>query len=163
MKKYRACTLAVILPLITMLGNVPAQACAIGAEPYFTFSTHPDIPLNNYARGQLGILQPSYARSYLFVAYRYMSNEPLSADEQKTAVALWNKRLTAGSETCDSDASAWFKARSAVPGVSKLDNIITERPINDKEAWQTYCNCQTSSFQTAARTLNDLIDKFGVQ
>jgi hypothetical protein len=163
MKKNCVRALAIVLPLITMIGNVPAQACAIGADPYFTYSTHPDIPLNSYARGQLGILQPSYARSYLLVAYRYLSNQPLSDSEQKTAVEMWNKRLTAGDASCQADTSAWLKARSAVPGVSKLDSIFTERPINDKEAWQTYCNCQTSSFQTAARTLNDLIDKFGVE
>jgi hypothetical protein len=37
---------------------------------YFSYSLHPDLPLEPYAAGTLGVLQPAYARSYLYVAFR---------------------------------------------------------------------------------------------
>ena len=52
--------------------------------------SHPDVPLEKYAAGHLGIVHPSFARSYLVVAYRYFSAVPLSKDEQFGALALHN-------------------------------------------------------------------------
>jgi hypothetical protein len=56
-----------------LLGNRPVYGCGPFVErAIFTYTVHPDLPLTGYAQGQLGILQPTYARSYLYVAYRYL-------------------------------------------------------------------------------------------
>lgn len=43
----------------------------------------PDFPLNGYVKGQLGVISPQYRLSYLIIAYRYLSNNPLSEKEQR--------------------------------------------------------------------------------
>lgn len=155
------CSVMATAYVISSLCALPAQACSFDTQPYFTYTTHPDLPLNGFARGQLGILEPTYARSYLFVAYRYMMNEPLSPGDQKLVVDMWNDRLTTVDASCHSDVSAWLKARAAIPGVAKIEEIDCERPISAEESWQTYCNCQTSAFETAAKTLQELIQRYG--
>ena len=46
-------------------------------EAIFTRPDRPDNPLAHFAAGQLGVIRPGYARSYLVVAYRYLSGVPL--------------------------------------------------------------------------------------
>jgi hypothetical protein len=73
------------------------RACAPeGPTLAFTWDTHPDLPLNAFAAGRLGILQPTYARSYLVVAYRYLSGLPLTEPERQGALDLWEERLGGG-------------------------------------------------------------------
>ncbi|HEY0432070.1 MAG TPA: hypothetical protein VGC61_09635, partial [Pyrinomonadaceae bacterium] len=55
----------------------------------FSFTIHPEYPLENFARGELGVVQPSYARSYLYVAYRYFAGTGFTATEQHALVELW--------------------------------------------------------------------------
>lgn len=161
MKKIRknAVLLSTLLCLVS--SSLPAMSCSFASETYFTYTSHPDIPLNSYADGKLGILQSSYARSYLLVAYRYLSGSTLSADEQAGMVKLWNERLSAGDFSSNTDTSGWLKARAAVPGAAKIDQIYTDRAISKEESWQTFCNCQTPAFDTATKTLQGLITKYG--
>lgn len=44
---------------------------------------NPDFPLNDYVKGKLGVLHPQYRLSYLVVAYRYLTQRPLSEAEQQ--------------------------------------------------------------------------------
>lgn len=151
---------AVTLTLSTAAG--PGYSCAFSTDPCFTFTNHPDFPLKNFASGKLGILQSEYARSYLLVAYRYLAGEPLNATEQEAMVSLWDNRLSQSDFSCSTDTSEWLKLRATVPGAPKLQNIYTEKPISKDESWQTYCNCQPSSFSTAMSTLQGLITKHGI-
>src|SRR5262249_25725179 len=52
-------------------------------EAIFVFQEHPGAPLKQYAEGSLGVVLPSYTRSYLVIAYRVFSGHPLAADEVK--------------------------------------------------------------------------------
>ncbi len=80
---------AVVIPIL--------WACAPGGPSLaFTWKVHPDLPLNGFARGNLGIIQPTYARSYLVVAYRYMTGSALTRTEQRGALELWDHRLHGG-------------------------------------------------------------------
>lgn len=140
----------------------PGEACAFGSAPYFTYTLHPDFPFSKFAGGQLGILQHTYARSYLMVAYRYLSNKPLAKEEQEGVDALWNERLEMTSYSCAGNAESWIKLRATVPGVSKIETIDTERPVSKENSYETYCNAQTSAFETAAKSLKMMIDKYGI-
>jgi len=56
--------LAVVILLVVSF------SCTFGCGPFtmeavFVFTVHPAYPLSDYARGQIGVIQPSYARSYL--------------------------------------------------------------------------------------------------
>ena len=69
-----------------------AQSCSDPGDPFADYSQHPDMPIVKFAQGQLGVVRPTFARSYLVVAYRYASGVPLSKDEQEAAIALWENR-----------------------------------------------------------------------
>src|SRR5215813_12156619 len=62
-------------------------------DAIFTFTVHPGYPLENFAGGQIGVVQPTFARSYLFVAYRYLNGLPFDPQEQKALTEFWKERL----------------------------------------------------------------------
>ena len=76
-----------------LLGSRPVCSCGPYFEQaIFTYTVHPDVPLTSYAQGQLGILQPTYAQSYLYVAYRYLIGMSFDQEEKEALLALWNER-----------------------------------------------------------------------
>jgi len=134
----------------------------------FTYSLHPDFPLESFAAGNLGILRPTYARSYLVVAYRHLAGVGLNADEQKAVVDLWNERLGLG-KYADSGTSSgqdrgpradepWLSARLKVQGVSKIDRPDANRQLTD---YQSFLNCTNGAFENAGATLQARIKEFG--
>lgn len=157
-------TIAIALSLAFMfnVNTLPGNTCAFGSNPYWTYTLHPDFPMDKYAAGQLGILKNTYARSYLMAAYRYLNNKPLTADEQKGFEQLWDQRLQATSSDCAGNTESWIKLRATVPGVSKIETIDTERPVSKENSYESYCNAQTSAFETAAKTLKSMIEKYGI-
>jgi len=127
----------------------------------FTYSLHPDFPLEEFARGNLGILQPTYARSYLCVAYRYLIGENLNKKEQKSVLSLWNHRLNRRQwdEDIELGQNKWLEARSKVLGVSPSSNI---KSYDKCTIYSWYCNYLKDAFQTAVNTLNERIKIFGI-
>ena len=106
------------------------------------------------------MLKPRYARSYLTVAYRYLSGGALSPDEQKAVVALWEERNGNLYETNDRQAlSEWLAARKKLVG-GEDPNIDIYRAIGG-EAYDNFINCNASSFETATRALNERAAKYG--
>jgi len=69
-----------------------AETCGDPGDPFDDYSIHPDVPLARFFQGNLGILKPTFARSYLVLAYRYLSGVPLTEDERAAAHALWQVR-----------------------------------------------------------------------
>jgi len=128
----------------------------------FTYSVHPDFPLADYAKGNLGIVQPTYARSYLYVAYRYFSGIGFDQDEQKAIVSLWDDRLNFGWEQDGTDwIKQWQDARSKVPNTGTPPEIRVYSEING-DWWVQYLNYKEDAFLTATKTLNTMIEKFGI-
>lgn len=160
-KQTRKIWLVMLACASMMMTMTPSFGCAFSTDPYFSYTNHPDFPLKEYAAGKLGIVQSGYARSYLIVAYRYLSGQPLTVAEQQAMVSLWDNRLLQAYNDTSSDTAAWLKIRATIPGVTKLERIDTERSVSSDESWQLYCNCQLPAFNKAAETLNALVGKFG--
>lgn len=151
--------LAIVLNFTSILPK--AQACGFSIDVVFSYTLHPDFPLSNYAKGSLGIIQPSFARSYLIVAYRYLKGKPLSDQEAQAVCDLWANRLGYdGSADYNADSSSWLETRKLVAGSSKLNYINTNKAINDNESWQTFCNCPPDAFNSAAKTLKERLNSF---
>src|SRR5207245_7643148 len=94
------------------------------ARAVFTYSVHPDFPLERFAAGDLGVLQPTYARSYLAVAYRYLIGTGFDAAEQKALVALWRDRLVSTVESNTEEwPQVWLEARGKVPGIAAVARL----------------------------------------
>jgi hypothetical protein len=139
-------------------------------QAIFTYTLHPDFPLARFAAGQLGVLQPTYARSYLFAAYRHLSGIGLHEEEQKALLALWDERLHPQADLWqpnpDAAVKAWREARAQVvtgtpaPAINVLKALESR---NGQVYFQLYVNCPADAFLTAARTLAARVTAFGAQ
>jgi hypothetical protein len=167
----RILSFAVAMMLVVMLTLPPPAAVACGpffAQTIFSFRVHPDFPLTRFAAGDLGIVQPTYARSYLVVAYRYMSGKTLNTLEQESIVGLWSRHFgysPFADNAHTNPASEWLKTRRKYAGGRDAPYIESHR-----RAWGTsfpgesyfyYENCQRDALRTAARTVSERAKEFG--
>src|SRR5690242_8251515 len=107
----------IVLMAAVLLATRPVEGCGpFLLRQVFTYAVHPDFPLNRFAAGELGVLQPTYARSYLVVAYRYFAGTPLDAAEQKAIASVWDERLSQSFDQPSEDwQKTWLDARAKVP------------------------------------------------
>jgi hypothetical protein len=152
-----------VIVLLAALPNSSILACGpFSLEAVFVFTVHPAYPLERFARGELGVIQPSYARSYLYVAYRYLSNSPFTPSEQKALTELWRDRLNLGGETGGDDwVKAWLAARQKVTGLPESPQINVFRNREKPNEYETYLNCRKDAFDSAINTLNERIKTHG--
>lgn len=154
--------LALILSVSFML---PRRTEACG--PYFTdaifvYSKHPDFPLEKFAAGKLGVVTTSWARSYLVAAYRNLSGNPLSENEAKAIVSVWDDRLNNRFESNDDQwIKSWTEARKKVAGAAAPPEIYVYRNREKPHEYESFLNCQQDAFQNAEATLNERIKRFG--
>lgn len=121
-------------------------------EAIFTHREYPGPQAERYLAGQLGVLQPTYQRRYLFVAYRYLSGKPLARQEQQA--------LQAPAQQPASGPAEWQAARSKIPGAGPGPPPNVFRRIPGSQ-WESYLNCPDDAFRTAARTLQQGLEAFG--
>jgi outer membrane protein assembly factor BamD (BamD/ComL family) len=131
-------------------------------EAIMVSGLHPDLPLGQFARGNLGVIQAGYARSYLIVAYRYLSGNPLDAQEQSGIYKLWQQRLKEmlvnqelGGVPANSDPRVdFFRLRAKVLG---------EKLKEDTSIYDLRCaeNILPDAFRNALKTMRALIQQFG--
>lgn len=154
-----ACLLAFVL-LFT--ATPPASACGpFMVEAIFVHTVHPGYPMDRFAAGRIGVVQPTYARSYLYVAYRYLSGSSFTQDEQKALTTLWKERLEFGWSAGEEDwLKPWLEARKKVVSEDPAP-ISVYRSREKPNEYESYLNCQKDSFDTAISTLNERIAKYG--
>jgi hypothetical protein len=127
----------------------------------FTFWRAPEDAAGRFARGQLGILQPSFPRFYLIVAYRYLTGVGLNAEERK---ALFGQQPAVASSSPPPNAvEEWRKARARVAGNGAALNLNTFKTISGTEYFLVYLNCNDDAFSSAAKTLDERIRQLGLQ
>src|SRR3982750_99686 len=109
MRTRRPMFVSAILLFSVVLTTQSVPACGpFSLDAVFTFIAHPEFPLEKFANGEVGVIQPSFARSYLVVAYRNVTNVRFSDNEQKQLVALWHERLdTSAPDFDDTWPKAW--------------------------------------------------------
>ena len=155
-------TLIAILLAVVLLTTTSVSACGpFTLEAIFVHTVHPGYPMDRFAGGNIGVLQPSYARSYLYVAYRYLEDAPFTADEQKALAGLWKDRLSFDWSAGDENwVKSWLEARRKVVATDPAP-ISVYRSREKPNDYETYLNCQKDSFDTAIATLNERIAKYG--
>jgi len=151
--------------IVAILSQAPMSfACGpFTLSSIFTFKVHPEYPLDKFARGEIGVVEPSYARSYLYVAYRYFNGGTFSPTEQQALVELWKDRLdfrwTPGDENW---VKGWQSARQKVlAGPAPAIDVYRNR--EEPKQYESYLNCQQDAFETAAATLEDRIKKLSAE
>lgn len=158
-EKCRAIRSIAVIAILS-LNAIPARACGpFFPQAVFTHKLHPDFPLENYARGELGVLRPTYARSYLFVAYRYLTDRNLDKDEQAAVLSLWKDRLESSWPDTRQWIKDWLSARSKVNGVGAAPEIRDTFRDANQRYW--YANCLEDTFRSASATLEKRVQQFG--
>jgi hypothetical protein len=145
-----ASSLLVSLLVVTLIVPSPvAVACGPSfAESIFIESDYPDLPLDKYAAGNLGIVQPSYAPSFLVVAYRYFSGKGFDASEHQQLVSLWSKELySVYGENSDPQKAG----DGGFPIYAKVNS----------SSYESYANCLEDAYRTAEKTRADRSKEFG--
>jgi TolA-binding protein len=153
----------------TLLGSQPACTCGpFFEQAIFTYTLHPDLPLASYAQGQLGILQPTYAQSYLYVAYRYLSGMGFQQEEKEALLALWNERLNPQADLWNPNASAavkaWSEVRAQIAAAGPPPQVNVFKALQARNGafyYHEYVNCPADAFLTATNTLTERIGQFG--
>ncbi len=159
----RALVALALIASVSFLLPYRTRACGpFFTDAIFVYTKHPDFPLESFAAGKLGVLRPSYARSYLVAAYRNLSGNSLSNAEAKGIKSLWDDRLNFGWELHDEEwIKAWVEARKKVPGVTAAPEIKAFRNREKPHEYESYLNCQQDAFDNAVATLNNRIKQFG--
>jgi len=162
-KKVRMIRIIVPFALVLSWGILPAYSCGpFFPTTYFEYSLHPDFPLETFAKGRLGILKPTYAASYLLVAYRYLAGIPLDEEEQQAMVGLWKGRFFEDQRTRP-PVWEWLAMREKVPGSQKFQYLDATRSEQRGGHFLWYLNCTDDAFITARKTLEERIEKFGLR
>ena len=164
MRRRRFHSVVAVVLAVVLLGATSVFACGpFTLEAVFTFTVHPGYPLEKFAAGRVGVLQPSYARSYLYVAYRYLSGSSFTQAEQSALTKLWKERL--GDEPSVNDeewVKEWLAARRKVVQQDPAA-ISVYRNREKPNEYESYLNCPKDSFDTAIATLNERIAKYGAE
>lgn len=162
----RTLRFAVIALLVLLVLATPSAIYSCG--PYlesaiFAFRDRPDGPPEDFAAGKLGIVRPDFRQAYLVVAYRYFSGLSLTNDQQDAAIDIWNGKIVPEHPTDDESISAWIKTRNRVPNLPGIPALSIHAPVSTDQPYFQYVNCPVDALQTASRTLDDRITKFGLQ
>ena len=154
--------IAIVLALILLNGTTALACGPFTLEAVFVYTVHPAYPLEKFAAGRIGVVQPSYARSYLYAAYRHLTGGGFTPIEQKALVELWRQRLdfSIGQDSPDW-SKVWLTARQQVVGAQNVEPIEVYRTREKPNEYENYVNCNQDAFQNAAATLNARVAKYG--
>lgn len=126
----------------------------------FVYARHPDVPRTPFVEGELGILRPTYAQSYLVVAYRYLSGVGLTAREREGVRDYWRDRATG---QWDHDQTDWQARWEALVQPGSTPEPAVEEPLLAYQprlhAW--VINCAEDAFRTAVQTYEARSRQFG--
>jgi hypothetical protein len=146
-----------IAALALLVASV-ATPCSFDTTPRLHYEVRPDYPIDAYVDGKLGIVQPTYARSHLVVAYRYLSGNPPSAAERQGLGDLLRHRLKEDGGAVD-PAEQWERQRTNLRGQQYKWPPDRDRPGHD--AYDYFTNCGDDAFATASTTLASRMKTFG--
>ncbi|MDR3746563.1 MAG: hypothetical protein P4M04_00140 [Acidobacteriota bacterium] len=155
--------LALGLMLLCVL-LVPRNIFSSGSwvEATFVLKHQPDAPMKAFDGGRLGILWPKFDRRYLVIAYRYLEQKPLTAQERHSLGDDAAPQVLPLNVPYDADPplTAWLKTRSHVLGLQEVQKIDTRRyRIN---GFAEYPNCGDNAFTNASATATNRAQTFGI-
>ena len=139
-------------------------AALLACGPFLTdlVTVQPSDPPHRvaYARGDLGVVRPRFARKYLVQAYRRLTGRPPLANAAKRT-GEWHISQPVWHPDDESPLVAWRKAAASVleaaPDTSKRP-ISQDRQLPDYNSIE---NCHDDAFVTAVATLNARTARFG--
>jgi hypothetical protein len=142
-------------------GVVP---CGPGyTTPVFDTDKAPETPYSDYAAGRLGIVKPTFRRSVLMAAYRWLNGAGLTPDEQQAMVDVWKAEIDNkdfADTTVDDAVTQWLdKRKQVMDKEEKPPAIYGDRSTG--ESYDFFPNCTRNAFETASDTLSDRVSAHG--
>jgi len=166
---YRIARISLVVVLVVALIVPPPPAFACGPDftgPNFFSTTGPDIPEADFARGKLEILQHTYWREPLYIAYRNLSGKPFTPAELR----IFNEpSADENAATGKSSVEAWKEARAKLTGQLPESQRLYDngygivRQMDRANTYIQYYNCLDNAFEFAVRTLTKRVEQFGAQ
>ncbi len=143
-------------------------ACGPLIEDLPTAATIAPMDVERYARGELGLVRPTYARRYLIHAYRVLSGRRphLEALYRPIQIRSAPPEPPTRPPRPRSPFDDWVQASRRVLGLepSAADRYSRtmdfSRPVPGVD-YQDFDNCLGDAFDTALRTLNEREARFG--
>lgn len=131
-------------------------------SPVFDQSRAPENPFENFAAGKLGIIKPTFNRSVLIAAYRYLNGGGFTNGEQKALIEVWKAEFENEAYQPNETGAAvkkWVEKRKDVVGKEdKVPEIYVEREYG---GYDFFPNCTENAFETATETLSNRIVSYG--
>jgi hypothetical protein len=160
---YKALIALALILSVSFIWQQHTQACGpFFTDAIFVYSKHPDMPLDNFAAGKIGVVEPNWARSYLVAAYRNLAGNGLSQAEGKAIKSVWDDRLNLNWQSNEEQwIKNWTETRKKVPGLAAPTKIEVYRNREKPHEFEAYLNCQEDAFVNAETTLDERIKRFG--
>ena len=130
----------------------------------FHYSKHPDLPRSKFLDGKLGLIQPTWARSYLVVSWRYLSGVGLDAREKQQAASYYADRATGWWDKTGTDwEQRWQDTRARFTNApSTPRTTVIEGKYQFNQATNSFdLACADDAFRTAVGTLESRARRFG--
>jgi hypothetical protein len=146
--------LRVVIAIVAcmLIVSWPQQVDSCGpyfSRAVFTLGTRPDN-VKSFVDGEIGVIQPSWYRAYLTMAFRQLAGRPLSAGQKRAFIHEWGKT---GSEIWQNPAlPQWLKERA---------KYSAKPSLNEEGAYQIYQNCLPAAFEHATEVLRSRVKSFG--
>lgn len=136
----------------------PARACGpFTIDPIFVFHESPDLPFHEFTKGKIGIVQPTFGRKTLVIAYHYLNGGFFTNEEQGALVEAL--KGTAPEEDGGDALKTWIEARKEfLPENETLPEIYVERK---NASYDFFPNCAKNAFEVATATLKDRAGSYG--
>ncbi|HSF16509.1 MAG TPA: hypothetical protein VLK65_13255 [Vicinamibacteria bacterium] len=140
---------AIIGLLLTLALVESGFTCSFGRGVRFHYHDRPGVERDRFLSGELGVLETSFDRIYLYVAYRYLTGRPLSEASTERLEAYWRK----DAPSVRIDHSVWGRAVSDV----RQEQITRDGNVR----YLYYLNCNPNAFATASATLEERSARYG--
>lgn len=156
--KRRSSLMAIAVgPLLLLQPELQSLACGPSEiEALFVFRESPDVPFTEYTAGKIGIVQPTFGKKTLVIAYRYLNGNAFTSEEQLALREALTGR--APEDEGDGAVKAWVLARKKVLNDEQTKEIYTEGRYG---GYDFFPNCTKNAFEMATQTLQDRAATYG--
>lgn len=161
MRPFRRIVTAFLLIVVLCVNALPCGPEYLA--PVFDYTKAPESPYLEYAAGKLGIVKPTYNRSVLYAAYRYLNGGAFNGEQQKALIEVWEAEFNNEDFRKDDEigeaVKAWISQRkNVVESEEKTPAIYVEREYG---GYDFFPNCTKNAFEVATETLSSRSASYG--
>lgn len=140
------------------------ESCAISAPaPLFTTTSGPADPRGEFFQGRIGVIVPSFERSYLIASYRYFSGRTFSAEEADAFLGGQHGTIAQDGSPGSylSALGFWIQTRQALQPPAPPGYLNPYKSQSRAGLVGGYQNCLGGAFYTATETLRERGSRWG--